>query len=169
MIEINSRTFETTAKVVFEINESAPEAYDTWECLEAFMRSMAHQYMEDSGFFSTAGFILTAYDSKRPDREPKRMVEASIMPYCAEKYLGRNILEAANERTEYLKDKLFEAREAFKSVHRAIGDLPVVEIGADYCEHDDVYELGVTMSDQIEEWDIEDRQADLLEEVKAST
>ena len=84
MLNIEERTFTDTAKSVFIMNDTIREKYADWKELEDFMYSMAFQYMDDTHFFSTAGFSLTAYDTP-----VQRNVTATIMPYCCLTYLER--------------------------------------------------------------------------------
>jgi hypothetical protein len=84
-INIHESTFESTAKVVFEINDSVRECRDDWQELMYFMRSMAYSYMKDSNFFSTSGFCLTAFDTHGNERT----VVATVMTYTVEKYIEK--------------------------------------------------------------------------------
>jgi hypothetical protein len=84
-INIDERTFEATAKVVFEINDRVKECRDDWLDLMYFMESMAYSYMKDSNFFSTSGFCLTAFDTCGNERT----VVATVMTYTVEKYIEK--------------------------------------------------------------------------------
>ena len=61
ILKFDDSTFTSTAKAVLKLNESAREAHDEIS-LVRFMKDMAEMYFrdEDSVFFGTAGFYLTA-------------------------------------------------------------------------------------------------------------
>jgi hypothetical protein len=93
------KSFEDTAKVVFEINDTWKEQYEDWTQLMSRMESFASLYSigEDAGFFSTGGFVLTAFNSNG-----KRHVVASVMTYCVDQYI--------KERDQMIKDSLPETK-----------------------------------------------------------
>ena len=84
-LEFNDYEFEQTAKVLMIINSSCAKHWKTWEDLDEYMRSNAYRVFRDApGMFSTAGFVLTAFDT---DYDNKRYVRASLMTYCVNQYL----------------------------------------------------------------------------------
>ena len=81
-MRIDDHDFESTAKAVFIMNDSARDLHDSWEDLKSFMVDMAYSYCHESNSFSTGGFCLTAYD----DHAGERVVRASVMGYVARLY-----------------------------------------------------------------------------------
>jgi hypothetical protein len=60
MMDYSDYDFDSTAKAVYTMNESAQERYDNWHELREFMLSMASQYAYNDGCtsFATGGFHL---------------------------------------------------------------------------------------------------------------
>lgn len=81
--------FEQCARVVFHMNDSARECYDSWEELKSFMESMAYQYGGNGGctHFATGGFVLS-FSRSSVDKDDW-FVTASVQPYTAIKYIER--------------------------------------------------------------------------------
>jgi len=90
--------FEQCARVVYHMNESAQERYDSWEELKSFMEMMAYQYGGNAGctHFATGGFCLTFCRSKTDATEI--YVTASIQPYTALRYM-----EAVTDRLDTIR------------------------------------------------------------------
>lgn len=91
--------FEQCAQVVFAMNDSARERYDSWRELLSFMESMAYQYGGNGGctHFATGGFVLTFCRSS-VDKDDW-FVTASVQPYTAQRYI------------ESVKERLTDIRE----------------------------------------------------------
>lgn len=81
--------FEQCARVVYHMNESAQERYDSWEELKSFMEMMAYQYGGNAGctHFATGGFCLT-FSRSSVDKDDW-FVTASVQPYTALRYIER--------------------------------------------------------------------------------
>jgi hypothetical protein len=116
-IKLDTSTFESTAKVLFEINDSVKEKYLDWQGLMGFMEHMAWTYniRGGSGFFSTSGFCLTAFDTDVGERH----VVATVMTYTASEYV-----KTVDDRIKELEDQVTEARDAYDAVLSATLDLP---------------------------------------------
>jgi len=87
MLRFDDYGFEQAARVVYHMNESAQERYDSWEELHDFMTLMARQYADNEGctHFATGGFCLTFCRNKSDATEI--YVTASIQPYTALRYM----------------------------------------------------------------------------------
>ena len=90
-MQLNDYEFEAVAKAVVVINPSVTELYSDWKALKAFMEDMARTYCNEAGFFSTSGFVLTAFDGPGGNRH----VRASISAYVTEQYLKRTLMKVA--------------------------------------------------------------------------
>jgi hypothetical protein len=86
-LNIDASTFKDTANAVFLMNDTVREKFDDADHLQAFMESMAFQYMRESNSFSTCGFDLTAFDGSNGSRH----IRASISSYLAKVYLQESI------------------------------------------------------------------------------
>lgn len=86
MFRFDDYAFEQCARVVYTMNESAQERYDSWEELQDFMYLMAHQYALNDGcsHFATGGFSLTFCRDKKDATEV--YVTATVQPYTALRY-----------------------------------------------------------------------------------
>ena len=90
--------FEQCARVVYHMNESAQERYDSWEELKSFMEMMAYQYTGNAGctHFATGGFCLTFMRSVEDKDEI--YVTATVQPYTALRYM-----EAVTSRLDTIR------------------------------------------------------------------
>jgi len=86
-MRIDDYAFEQTAQVVYTMNNSAREQYDSWEDLRSFMISMAYQYVGKHTHFATGGFVLTF--SRSSVDSDDWYVTASVQPYTALRYIER--------------------------------------------------------------------------------
>jgi len=86
-MRIDDYAFEQTAQVVYTMNNSAREQYDSWEDLRSFMISMAHQYVGKHTHFATGGFVLTF--SRSSVDSDDCYVTASVQPYTALRYIEK--------------------------------------------------------------------------------
>jgi len=86
-MRIDDYAFEQTAQVVYIMNESAREQYDSWEDLRSFMISMVYQYGGKHTHFATGGFVLT-FSRSSVDRDDW-YVTASVHPYTALRYIEK--------------------------------------------------------------------------------
>jgi hypothetical protein len=88
-MRIDDYGFEQCARVVFHMNESAQERYDSWEELHSFMLMMAYQYAGNNGctHFATGGFCLTFMRDLANKEEI--YVTATVQPYTALRYIER--------------------------------------------------------------------------------
>lgn len=86
-MRIDDYAFEQTAQVVYTMNNSAREQYDSWEDLRSFMISMAHQYVGKHTHFATGGFVLT-FSRSSVDKNDW-FVTASVQPYTALRYIEK--------------------------------------------------------------------------------
>jgi hypothetical protein len=77
--------FEQCAQVVYIMNDSAREQYDSWEDLKSFMESMAYTYVGKHTHFATGGFVLT-FSRSSVDKDDW-FVTASVQPYTALRYI----------------------------------------------------------------------------------
>ena len=90
MLDYSDYDFDSTAKAVYTMNESAQERYDSWHELREFMLLMASQYSYNDGCtsFSTGGFHLSFARG-----DGKVYVTPSVQAYTALRYA-----EAVTER-----------------------------------------------------------------------
>ena len=86
-MRIDDYAFEQTAQVVYTMNNSAREQYDSWEDLRSFMISMAYQYVGKHTHFATGGFVLT-FSRSSVDKNDW-FVTASVQPYTALRYIEK--------------------------------------------------------------------------------
>ena len=86
-MRFDNYAFEQCARVVYLMNESAREKYDSWEDLRSFMISMAYQYGGKHTHFATGGFVLTF--SRSSVVKDDWFVTASVQPYTALRYIER--------------------------------------------------------------------------------
>jgi hypothetical protein len=80
MMQFNDYEFEAVAKALVVMN---PTVTSNWKTLKTFMEDMARAYCEDAEFFSTNGFVLSAFDGPGGNRH----VRASVSAYVTEQYL----------------------------------------------------------------------------------
>jgi len=87
-IKFDTKSFENTAKAVFEMNDSSAERYIGWKHLMGFMENMAYQYSIDreETLFSTGGFCLTAFNVNGYKLKERHVV-ATVTAFTAIKYL----------------------------------------------------------------------------------
>lgn len=98
MLRLDDYSFEQCARVVYHMNESSQEHYDSWEELRDFMLLMARQYADNEGctHFSTGGFNLTFCRNKEDATEV--YVTATVQPYTALRYM-----EAVTSRLDTIR------------------------------------------------------------------
>jgi hypothetical protein len=86
MMDYSDYDFDSTAKAVYTMNESAQERYDSWQELREEMLSFASQYAHNDGCtsFATGGFHLAF---SRGDG--KVYVTPSVQAYTALRYAER--------------------------------------------------------------------------------
>jgi hypothetical protein len=95
-MRIDDYAFEQTAYVVWHMNDSAQEMYDSPRELEQFMISMAYQYAHKTTSFSTGGFHLSFCKSSVDSEDV--YVTASVQSYTALKYM-----EAVTNRLDTIR------------------------------------------------------------------
>jgi hypothetical protein len=86
MWDYSDYDFDSTAKAVYTMNESAQERYDSWQELREFMLLMASQYSYNEGCtsFATGGFHLAFARG-----DGKVYVTPSVQAYTALRYAER--------------------------------------------------------------------------------
>jgi len=103
-MRIDDYAFEQTARVVYTMNNSAREKFDSWEDLRSYMISMVYQYVGKHTHFATGGFVLT-FSRSSVDKDDW-YVTASVQPYTAVRYIER-----VNKQLKKIRD--FAAFEEF--------------------------------------------------------
>lgn len=83
MMQFNDYEFEAVAKALVVMNPTVTEQFGDWKTLKTFMEDMARAYCEEAEFFSTNGFVLSAFDGPGGNR----CVRASVSAYVTEQYL----------------------------------------------------------------------------------
>jgi hypothetical protein len=83
MLDYSEYDFESTAKAVYMMNESARERYDSWQKLREDMLSFASQYSYNEGCtsFATGGYCLSFARG-----DGKVYVTPSVQSYTALRY-----------------------------------------------------------------------------------
>ena len=86
MWDYSDYDFDSTAKAVYVMNESAQERYDSWQELREEMLSFASQYAHNDGCtsFSTGGFCMSFARG-----DGKVWVTPSVQSYTALRYAER--------------------------------------------------------------------------------
>lgn len=84
MLKIDERSFDQTSEVVYNMNKSARERYETPTDLRDFMVSMAYHYQYDTTSMGTSGFQLTFY--KCAGSNDTGCI-ASVSAFLAESYM----------------------------------------------------------------------------------
>lgn len=81
MLELNESSFRDTAEAVHVMNDAIKDRWATAEDVYQYMVNCAYGQMHKSASFGTAGFELTAFESRG-----KRHVRASVAGYTARKF-----------------------------------------------------------------------------------